>query len=50
MPSYGDGTVNSKRRLSLKSWWMGLILNQNLSILEKMVVLLAQPFRYGDLA
>ena len=33
----GDGTVNGKRRLSLKSWWMGLILNQNLSILEKMV-------------
>ncbi len=35
--AYGDGTVNSKRRASLKSWWMGLILNQNLSILEKMV-------------
>jgi uncharacterized protein (DUF1800 family) len=35
--SYGDGTVNSKRRFSLKSWWMGLIMNQNLSILEKMV-------------
>jgi uncharacterized protein (DUF1800 family) len=34
--AYGDGTVNAKRRASLKSWWMGLILNQNLSILEKM--------------
>ncbi len=34
--AYGDGTVNSKRRFSLSSWWMGLILNQNLSILEKM--------------
>lgn len=34
--AYGDGTVNGKRRASLKSWWMGLILNQNLSILEKM--------------
>jgi uncharacterized protein (DUF1800 family) len=34
---YGDGTVNSKRRLSFKSWWMGLIVNENLSILEKMV-------------
>src|SRR4051812_14857172 len=34
--AYGDGTVNSKRKFSLKSWWMGLILNQNLSILEKM--------------
>jgi uncharacterized protein (DUF1800 family) len=35
--AYGDGTVNSKRRTSLKAWWMGLILDQNLSILEKMV-------------
>lgn len=35
--AYGDGTVNSKRKASLKSWWMGLALNQNLSILEKMV-------------
>lgn len=34
--AYGDGTVNAKRRGSLSSWWMGLILNQNLSILEKM--------------
>lgn len=33
---FGDGTVNSKRMNSLSSWWMGLILNQNLSILEKM--------------
>lgn len=33
---FGDGTVNSKRRVSLTAWWMGLILNQNLSILEKM--------------
>ncbi len=34
--AYGDGTVNFKRRLSLTAWWMGLILNQNCSILEKM--------------
>jgi uncharacterized protein (DUF1800 family) len=34
--AYGDGTVNGKRRLSLTAWWMGLILNQNLSMLEKM--------------
>jgi uncharacterized protein (DUF1800 family) len=34
--AYGDGTVNAKRRQSLTAWWMGLILNQNLSILEKM--------------
>ena len=32
----GDGIVNSKRRASLKSWWMGVLLNQNCSILEKM--------------
>lgn len=32
----GDGTVNSKRRASLKAWWMGILLNQNCSILEKM--------------
>lgn len=35
--AYGDGTVNSKRRASLKSWWMGLIINQDLNIREKMV-------------
>lgn len=35
--AYGDGTVNSKRRSSLKSWWMGLIINQDLNIREKMV-------------
>lgn len=34
---YGDGTVNSKRRFSFKSWWMGQIINQDLNILEKMV-------------
>lgn len=33
---YGDSTVNSKRLASLRSWWIGLIVNQNLSILEKM--------------
>jgi uncharacterized protein (DUF1800 family) len=35
--AYGDGTVNSKRRSSFKSWWFGLTINHNLSILEKMV-------------
>jgi len=35
--AYGDGTVNSKRNSSYKSWWFGVMLNQNLSILEKMV-------------
>lgn len=33
-----DGTVNSKRMLSLKAWWTGLMLNQDHSILEKMVL------------
>jgi uncharacterized protein (DUF1800 family) len=33
-----DGNVNSKRRQSYKSWWMGLMLNQNRSITEKMVL------------
>jgi uncharacterized protein (DUF1800 family) len=37
LATYGDGTVNAKRRNSLKSWWLSLIMNQNLSILEKMV-------------
>lgn len=32
----GDGVVNAKRRTSLKSWWMGVLLHQNCSILEKM--------------
>lgn len=36
--AYGDGTVNGKRQSSFKSWWMGQLLNQDLSILEKMVV------------
>lgn len=35
--AYGDGTVDSKRRQSLKSWWMALMVNQPLSIQEKMV-------------
>jgi len=35
--SVGDGTLNVYRRYSYKAWWLGQILNQNLSILEKMV-------------
>ena len=34
--AYGDGSVNSLRRASLKAWWSGLIINENLSIQEKM--------------
>jgi uncharacterized protein (DUF1800 family) len=33
-----DGTVNSQRITSFKSWWMGLMINQNRNILEKMVL------------
>jgi len=33
----GDGTLNDYRRYSYKAWWFGLMLNQNLSIQEKMV-------------
>lgn len=34
---YGDGNVNGKRRTSLKVWWQTQMVNQNLSINEKMV-------------
>ncbi|MFS8083094.1 MAG: DUF1800 domain-containing protein [Ginsengibacter sp.] len=33
-----DGGVNSKRRQSFKNWWTGLMLNQQRSIMEKMVL------------
>ena len=33
-----DGGVNAKRRQSLKNWWIGLMLNQERNILEKMVL------------
>lgn len=33
-----DGTVNSRRRASLKAWWTGLMLNQDRSIQQKMVL------------
>lgn len=33
-----DGTVNSQRITSLKSWWTGLMINQSRTILEKMVL------------
>ena len=35
---YGDGTVNSKRLNSFNGWWIGLLLNQEASIQEKMVL------------
>ena len=33
-----DGTANSRRINSLKSWWVGLMINQQRNILEKMVL------------
>ncbi len=33
-----DGGVDSLRVSSLKSWWMGLMINQNRNILEKLVL------------
>jgi hypothetical protein len=37
---YGDGTINAARRTSFKSWWTGLILNQETNIREKMTFFL----------
>src|SRR5215203_4869345 len=33
-----DGTANSRRINSLKSWWVGLMINQQRNIQEKMVL------------
>ncbi|MBC7829360.1 MAG: DUF1800 domain-containing protein [Chitinophagaceae bacterium] len=33
-----DGTANSRRVNSLKSWWVGVMINQQRNILEKMVL------------
>lgn len=35
---YLDGTVNSRRITSFKSWWLGQMLNQQVSLKEKMVL------------
>jgi uncharacterized protein (DUF1800 family) len=35
-----DSNVNFGRQQSLRSWWMGLIVNQDRNILEKMVLFL----------
>ncbi len=34
---YGSGTLDVDRIYSLKAWWMNVMINQNLSITEKMV-------------
>jgi uncharacterized protein (DUF1800 family) len=36
--AYGDGTVNYKRGISMKAWWMKQMIKNNNSILEKMVL------------
>lgn len=36
--AYGDGTVNYKRGISMKAWWLKQMINNNNSILEKMVL------------
>jgi len=39
-----DGNATSRRNTSFKSWWTGLMLNQNTSIHEKMVLFLHNHF------
>lgn len=39
-----DGTVNSLRRGSFKKWWMGVMLNQDRSIREKMTLFWSNHF------
>ncbi|NBX26937.1 MAG: DUF1800 domain-containing protein [Chitinophagia bacterium] len=36
--AYGDSTVNYYRGISMKSWWLKQMINNNNSILEKMVL------------
>jgi uncharacterized protein (DUF1800 family) len=39
-----DGTINSQRRASFKKWWIGLMINQDRSIREKMTLFWANHF------
>lgn len=39
-----DGGINSQRRNSFKAWWLGLMLNQDRNIREKMVLFWHQHF------
>ncbi|MFN2458316.1 MAG: DUF1800 family protein [Chitinophagaceae bacterium] len=39
-----DGTLNSVRRASFKKWWVGLMINQDRSIREKMILFWANHF------
>ncbi|MDQ3682349.1 MAG: DUF1800 domain-containing protein [Bacteroidota bacterium] len=39
-----DGTLNSLRRASFKKWWAGVMINQDRSIREKMILFWANHF------
>jgi uncharacterized protein (DUF1800 family) len=39
-----DGTINGARRTSFKKWWMGLMINQESNIREKMTLFWANHF------
>lgn len=39
-----DGTINSNRRASFKKWWAGVMINQDRSIREKLVLFWANHF------
>ena len=39
-----DGTINGVRRTSFKKWWMGLMINQESNIREKMTLFWANHF------
>jgi uncharacterized protein (DUF1800 family) len=39
-----DGTIQSRRRASFKKWWMGIMVNQDRSIREKMTLFLHNHF------
>jgi uncharacterized protein (DUF1800 family) len=39
-----DGTVQSQRRASYKKWWTGVMINQDRSIREKMILFLVDLF------
>lgn len=40
----GDGTIQYYRRVSFKKWWMGVMVNQDRSIREKMTLFLHNHF------
>lgn len=39
-----DGTVQSQRRASYKKWWTGVLINQDSSIREKLIMFLTDHF------